>query len=143
MTDTGALHEWIYGAILGEKQPVALMVVGGEASGKTTFARALMERVGNVNCRVLGGMPGAFNGEMVDKSLVVFDEWLDDLAKIKPYITEPTVMVERKGWVPAQQDNRTNYLLLTRVDPILHGRARELITTTPDIAMSVLESVRL
>lgn len=143
MTDTGALHEWLYGVIAGKKQPVALMVVGEQASGKTTFARALMERVGNVNCAVAHQMPGQFNGLMVEKSLVVFDEWADDLGKLIPYITNPTVEVERKGWSPTTQDNRTNYLLLVQRNPILHGRARELITTTPDIAMSVLESVRL
>lgn len=144
MTDTGALHEWLYGVIHGKKQPVALIVVGGEASGKTLFARTLMERVGNVECAITDHLPEKFNGLMVEKSLVVFDEFRGDLDHLKPYITEPTIEVERIGWTPTTQDNRTNYLLLSQSDP--RGALtddRRFIVTTPLLALSTLALVKL
>lgn len=143
MTNTGALAEWLNGAILGKKQPVALMVVGDHASGKTFFARALMERIGSTECRMLNRVPENFNGEMVDKSLVVFDEWQDDLSRLDPYITNSVVEVERKGWTPAEQEFRTNYVLLVRRNPILHGTDRRFITVTPEHALDVLALVKL
>lgn len=142
MTDISALQVWLGGVIGGRKQPLALIVVGGEASGKTLFARTLMGRVGNVNCAIADHLPEKFNGLMVEKSLVVFDEFHGDLERLKPYITEPTVEVERIGWAPATQDNRTNYLLLSK-DDLRESLTddRRFIVTTPLLAFAALASL--
>lgn len=142
MTDIGALQVWLGGVIGGRKQPVALIVVGGEASGKTLFARTLMGRVGNVECAITDHIPEKFNGLMVEKSLVVFDEFHGSIDRLKPYISEPTIEVERIGWTPVTQDNRTNYLLLSQADP--RGALtddRRFIVTTPLLAFAALASL--
>lgn len=134
MTDTNALREWIEGVIAGKKQPVALMVVGDAASGKTLFARELMERVGSTDCVMVDAMPKTFNGELVGKRLVVLDEFRGDLERLKPYITSPTIEVVRKGWEPVEQDNPSNYLLLVNtVDdvggPFIFATSADALTT--------------
>lgn len=143
MTDISALQVWLGGVIGGRKQPKALVVFGAQASGKTLFARTLMGRVGNTECVVADHVPENFNGLMVEKSLVVFDEFRGDIDRLKPYITEPTIEVERIGWTPVTQDNRTNYLLLVNNDPrAAFGDGRHFMVTTPLLALAALASLK-
>ena len=80
---------------------------------------------------------------MVDKLLVVFDEFNGDLERLKPYVSESSIEVTRKGWSPATQDFRTNYLLLSR-DDLRDSLSddRRFMVTSPLIALAALASLK-
>ncbi|MEQ0776167.1 DUF5906 domain-containing protein [Paraburkholderia tropica] len=113
----------------GRLMGVALLVKGVQGDGKTILFRHLMaalmgaENVGDVaNAEVRS----QFSGWSVGRALRVVEELKapghnrhDVLNSVKPYITNPTISVHRKGQDGFDALNTTNYVCLTNYDDAL------------------------
>lgn len=113
----------------GRLMGVALLVKGVQGDGKTILFRRLMaslmgsENVGDVaNAEVRS----QFSGWSVGRALRVVEELKapghnrhDVLNSVKPYITNPTISVHRKGQDGFDALNTTNYVCLTNYEDAL------------------------
>jgi hypothetical protein len=113
----------------GQLMGVSLLVKGVQGDGKTILFRQLMatvmgaENVGDVaNAEVRS----QFSGWAVGRALRVVEELKapghnrhDVLNSVKPYITNPTISVHRKGQDGFDALNTTNYVCLTNYEDAL------------------------
>lgn len=120
-----ALNVRLPGRLMG----VALLVKGVQGDGKTVVFRQLMaalmgaENVGDVaNAEVRS----QFSGWAVGRAVRVVEELKapghnrhDVLNSVKPYITNPTISVHRKGQDGFDALNTTNYVCLTNYEDAL------------------------
>ncbi len=102
---------------------VALVLRGGRGAGKGMFARTVGSLFGLHFRHVTHAkhVSGQFNAHLADCILLFADEafWAGDKqgeSTLKAYITEPTIMLERKGFDAEQVPNRLKIIMASNND---------------------------
>ncbi|QQP88148.1 hypothetical protein IGS68_19080 [Skermanella sp. TT6] len=124
------------------KAEVAVVLRGGEGNGKGTLGRALRDILGIHGIQVTNPrhVVGNFNGHLRDVLLLFADEafFAGDRAAdgvLKGLITEPTLMIERKGVDAVQAPNLLRVIMATNNDwavPAAKDARRYLVLDVPD-----------
>lgn len=105
-----------------EKMPgVALVIKGEKGTGKSGFIDAIAQKIlGNMYIRVTDPkhLLGHFNFHLFGKLLVVSEEaiWAGDKSKegkLKSMITDPNIIIERKGYDATMVNNYLRFIFLT------------------------------
>ena len=102
---------------------VAVALRGGRGTGKSLFVRAFGELFGPHFLHLSSGeqLTGHFNAHLAAKVLVFADEayWAGDKkaeSSLKRLITEPSLLIERKGIDAHMENNFTHLILATNND---------------------------
>lgn len=136
--------DWFARLFQVPQEPAGTAIVwrGTPGSGKGFIARTLGQLVGQyfVHVSRVQHLVGNFNGHLQDALLVFSDEafWAGDRASegaLKTLITEPTLVVERKGRDAIIVPNRSHVVMATNNDwavPMGMGDRRFLVVDVPD-----------
>lgn len=105
------------------KMRFALLIIGGQGTGKSMLANFAQALVGKDNTKTLGPRAlGDNHNEWVQGAqLVIIHELVGDssrttAARLKELITEDTIQVNPKGVSAYEVRNRTNFILLSNED---------------------------
>ena len=111
------------------KMGTSCAFAGEQGSGKGTLMRVLKLLYGDTNVITIGqeALDGRFNGILIDKLFVVANEVISNTNrstetanKVKPWITDETIPVERKHHEAEQAKNNFNIIFTSNDDrPIL------------------------
>lgn len=118
----------------GERAEVALVFRGGKGSGKGTFANALKYLFGQHGLQIFSSrhLTGNFNGHLRNCLLLFADEafWAGDKvgeSVLKGMLTEPALIVEKKGVDAEPWRNRLHVIMAANADwvvPASHDERR-------------------
>jgi len=107
----------------GHKMSFAIVLIGNHGVGKTLLANLMGELVGASNFQSVsaGQVKKDFNGWMMDRRLLLLDECHDigtlEIAnKLKEYIANTIVSVERKGMDVVKAKNFADFILTSNYD---------------------------
>ena len=110
-----------------EKQDVAVVLAGGQGTGKGAVAAILRRIYGRASLSVASKdhLTGRFNGHLADKMFVHADEALfardpSIVGPLKALVTERTMPIERKGVDVVQAPNRFRLLMTTNEAHAVH-----------------------
>ena len=102
------------------KMPAAMLLIGGQGTGKSLLAGVAIRLVGEENTSSISAndLSSAFNGWLHGKSLIVIDELVNDRsgstpARMKNLVTEPRLQVNRKGVEAFAASNLAHFMLLS------------------------------
>jgi hypothetical protein len=116
------LIKWIAYTVQNPDKPAGAAIVlrGNKGSGKGTLGRFLCNIWGNHSAHIANAkhLVGSFNGHLTDVCFMFADEAFYSGDKqgesvLKALITEPTLMIERKGIDAIQQPNYLKVLMAT------------------------------
>jgi hypothetical protein len=116
------LIKWIAYTVQNPDKPAGAAIVlrGNKGSGKGTLGRFLCNIWGNHSAHIANAkhLVGSFNGHLTDVCFMFADEAFYSGDKqgesvLKALITEPTLMIERKGIDAVQQPNYLKVLMAT------------------------------
>jgi Family of unknown function (DUF5906)/Bifunctional DNA primase/polymerase, N-terminal len=107
-----------------DKRPeVALVFRGGRGTGKGVYGRTLKDIFGQHGLHITAAEQwlGRFNAPLMDCALLFVDEawWAgnkDAEGRAKAYITEPTIMIEKKGVDPIEVQNNLHIIIATNAE---------------------------
>lgn len=122
-----------------EKPGVALVLKSVEGTGKGTFFEPLKRILGAHASQINGAyqLTGRFNAILANQQLLFADEvdLTDPKAadKLKGYITEPRVCLERKGNDAVQVANYSRFMFASNHDQVIRagGRERRFLVLEP------------
>lgn len=146
------LEKWLNNVRLGAKNDRALIIHGGEASGKNTAARVITKllkidnAVRNVSSGDFGDMfflSRVYNSPLIIVNVIPGDYSMSFLFEhMKSLITNASVRVDRQGKSTLTVPNNMNFILLVSGDVNLHDNDRRYIVSTPlqviNVAIGVL-----
>ena len=111
-----------------QKPETALVLRGGQGTGKTTFAEILGHLLGrHYICETnMEHVIGKFNASMADKVLIFCDEaiWGGERSKVgalKTFITSPTIQIEHKGVDPIGMPHYARLILASNEAWAVHA----------------------
>lgn len=111
----------------GKKPEVAVVLCGGQGTGKGAVASVLERIYGGMTVRVAtkAHLTGHFNALLADRLFVIADEaaFAGDpsiVGPLKALVTEPTMTIERKGVDAVQAPNRFRLMMLTNEAHAVH-----------------------
>jgi hypothetical protein len=106
-----------------EQGEVAVVMKGGEGTGKGTLARALLRILGQHGLAISNAkhLTGSFNGHLRDTVFLFADEafWAGDkqhTGVLKALITEPFLTIEAKYQTPVQMPNFVHLMMASNED---------------------------
>lgn len=114
--------QWISWCIQnqGDKLMFSLMIIGTQGVGKSLLLRMITELVGRKNVAIptTEQLLENFNGYLLNKSLIICEEVMargrqDIHNKVKPWITEETVMIRKMNKDAFEAKNRFNCMWLS------------------------------
>jgi hypothetical protein len=115
------------------KMGTALVFLGEQGSGKGTAAHIIAQMYGDENFTTFGQetLDGRFNGMLIDKLFVVANEVMsssnrsaETANKVKPWITDTEIAIERKYSEPRLVANNFNIVFTSNDDrPVLLEKA--------------------
>lgn len=143
------IKRWLNNVRLGHHNERALVIVGGQSSGKTTFATLAAQKCGlkpeHVGTFETSDLKDHF---FFDKArrfpMVVINaepEEVDDvLSVLKVAISNRQISVDRLGKSSVIVNNQMNFMILTeKYDPI--PTARRVLVASPIFGMNVLTEI--
>lgn len=114
-----------------EKPSVALVMKSIEGTGKGALIQPFIRMLGEYSVQTNGAylVTGRFNSVVANKMLIFADEVdLTDAKcadKLKALISEPTVMIERKGLDAVAVGSFTRFIFASNMDTVLKAGSRE------------------
>lgn len=135
------IKKWLNNLRVGAKNDRALIIVGGEGSGKTTAAKLVTklskidERARNVHSHQFGEM--FFLSHFYSSPLLIVEVVPGDYSfaflteHMKPLISNRQVQVDRIGKPTLTVDNNMNFILLMQAGVALEEHQRRYLVATP------------
>jgi putative DNA primase/helicase len=114
-----------------EKPSVAIVLKSVEGTGKGTMMKPLLQIVGSHGIQINGDrhITGQFNGAVANKLLVFADEVnltsSKDADKVKAFISEDTVLLEKKGLEAIAIPNYARLVLASNNSQVISAGLRE------------------
>ena len=111
--------QWIKKILNGERTNVMIFLKGKQGIGKNIFINMLAYGIIGKEYSIASSMPekqffGQFNSGLQNRVLAIINEgqngMRDCIDRIKDFITEDTISIERKGKDPIILDNTTNFI---------------------------------
>lgn len=143
------IKRWLNNVRLGHHNERALVIVGGQSSGKTTFAMLAAQKCGLKSEHVVTFGAGDLEDHFFfDKArrfpLVIIDAKEDEieivLSTLKAAISNRQISVDRLGKSSVVINNQMNFMILTtKYDP--KPTPRRVLVASPIFAMNVLTEI--